>query len=93
MNRNILPLVLGALFLQAFAAVAQEHGRIKKTPPTPAEEGRIASEMVMSDGTLHVGDIVSTDRGFFQYRGVAADGVTGNFVPVLNPLSRVKDRC
>jgi hypothetical protein len=87
MNRSIVPLVLGALFLPAFAVTAQEHGRIKKTPPTRAEEQRIASEMVMNDGTLHVGDIVSTDRGFLQYRGRASDGITSIFVPILNPLS------
>jgi hypothetical protein len=90
MNRTIRPIILGLPLLQAFAAVAQEHGRIKKAPPTPAQEQRIVSEMVMNDGTLHVGDIVSTDRGFFQYRGMAADGVTNNFVPVLNPLALTK---
>jgi hypothetical protein len=32
------------------AADAEEHGRIKKKPPTPAEAERIASDMVMNDG-------------------------------------------
>jgi hypothetical protein len=90
MNRIIPPVIVGLLFPLASAAVAQEHGRIKKMPPTPVEKERIVSEMVMNDGTLHVGDIVSTDRGFFQYRGLAADGVTNNFVSVLNPLSLSK---
>jgi hypothetical protein len=83
-------MVLGALFLHGFAALAQESGRIKKRPATALEEERIASEMVMNDGTLHVGDIVSTDRGFFQYRGLAADGVSNNFTPILNPILQAK---
>jgi hypothetical protein len=90
MNRILCSVLLGAVILQGFAAAAQEHGRIKRMPPTPKEEERFASEMVMNDGTLHIGDIVSTDRGFFQFRGAGADGVTNSFVPVLNPLSVVK---
>ena len=75
-----------ALSLAASNALAQEHGRIKKKPPTPAEAERIASDMAMSDGSLQKGDIVATDRGFFLFRGLGADGITNDFVPVPNPL-------
>jgi hypothetical protein len=39
----------------------------------------------MADGTLQVGDMIATDRGFFQFRGFAADG-SSEFVAVPNPL-------
>ena len=68
------------------AAAGEEHGRIKKKPPTPAEADRIASDMVMNDGSLQKGDIVSTDRGFFLYRGLGPDGYSSDFVRVPNPL-------
>jgi hypothetical protein len=58
-----------ALSLSGLNALAQDHGRIKKKPPTPAETERIVSDMAMSDGTLQKGDIVVTDRGFFLFRG------------------------
>jgi hypothetical protein len=79
-------LVAMALSLSGFDALAQDHGRIKKKPPTPAETERIVSDMAMSDGTLQKGDIVATDRGFFLFRGLGADGITSDFVPVPNPL-------
>ena len=90
MNRVIRLIILVLILQPAFDAIAQERGRIKRRPPTPVEAERIVSDMVMNDGTLHIGDIVSTDRGFFQYRGLAADGVSNDFVPVLNPLSPSK---
>ena len=55
--------------------------------PTAVEAERIASDMVMNDGSLHKGDIISTDRGFFFYRALASDGYTYDFVRVPNPLS------
>jgi hypothetical protein len=42
--------------------------------------------MVMNDGSLKRGDIVSTDRGFFLYRGLGPDGYSSDFVRVPNPL-------
>jgi hypothetical protein len=78
---------LVAIFQPGFAACAQDHGRIKKKPPTPVEVDRIASDMVVNDGSLHKGDIVSTDRGFFLCRGLGPDGYTNDFVRVPNPLS------
>jgi hypothetical protein len=38
---------------------------------------------------LHKGDIISTDHGFLQFRGLKADG-SYDFVPIANPLSRSK---
>jgi hypothetical protein len=86
MNQKKLLLLL--IVLQSTSgALAEEHGRIKKKPPTPVEAERIASDMAMNDGSLHKGDIVATDRGFFQFRGLGPDGITNDFVPVPNPLS------
>jgi hypothetical protein len=87
----ILPLLL---FTQGAGAQehGQEHGRIKKKPPTVAEAERIISETAMNDGTLQRGDIVVTDRGFFLYRGTAADGFSNDFVAVPNPLSSKSER-
>ncbi len=79
----IFLVVLAAIFQTGFAAFAQDHGRIKKKPPTP----RLASQVVMNDSSLHRGDIVSTDRGFFLYRGRGPDGYTNDFVRVPNPVS------
>jgi hypothetical protein len=67
-------------------ASAQEHGRIKRPPPTAAEAERIASELVMNDGTLRKGDIVVTDRGFMMFLGVAADGYTFQFSKLASPV-------
>jgi hypothetical protein len=72
-----------ALSLPAFAASAE---RIKRNPPTGIEAARIASDQAMSDGMLRTGDVVATDRGFFQFRGLAPNG-NADFVPVPNPLA------
>ena len=39
----------------------------------------------MNDSRRQKGDIVVTDRGFFVFRGLAADGYTYEFSPVANP--------
>ena len=85
MNRITL-LVLVVLLQSALQASAE---RIKRKPPTDIEAARIASDEAMNDGNLREGDIVSTDRGFFQFRGIAPDG-SFNFLPVPNPLSSSK---
>ena len=72
--------------LLTVAVSAQDHGRIKRKPPTNLEAERIASEMVMNDSLLQKGDIVVTDRGFFVFRGLAVDGYTYEFSPVPNPV-------
>jgi hypothetical protein len=79
-----VPAVLVLLF--AVAASAQEQGRIKRKPPTRLEEERIASELAMNDSLLQKGDIVATDRGFFVFRGLAADGFSNDFVQIPNPM-------
>jgi hypothetical protein len=92
MNRIVLLLLLTTL-QPGFSARAEDNGgRIKKKPPTPVEVERIASDMAMNDGSLQKGDIVSTNRGFFLFRGVGPDGISNNFVPVPNPLFQQKMR-
>jgi hypothetical protein len=44
----------------------------------------------MNDGLLQRGDIVATDRGFFVFRGLAADGYSHDFAPIANPLPATK---
>lgn len=61
--------------------------RIKRKPPNDQELARLASENVLNDGTLIPGDIVSTDRGFFLFRGLSPDG-TGVFTAVQNPVKK-----
>jgi PEP-CTERM motif len=48
-----------SVLLSAFAASAQESGRIKRKPPTAREAERIASDMAMNDSLLQKGDIVA----------------------------------
>jgi hypothetical protein len=83
---RIVLLMLPWCLLLMVTASAQEHGRIKRQPPTNLEADRIASEMVMNDSLLQKGDIVATDRGFFVFRGLAVDGYTHEFSPVPNPV-------
>jgi hypothetical protein len=77
MRADSLVVVLVVILQGASAASALE--RINTRPPTSAEAHRIASELAMDDSTLQKGDIVSTDRGFFVYRGIGADGETRTF--------------
>jgi hypothetical protein len=44
-------------------AHAEEHGRIKKKPPTVAEAAPFVSETAMNGGILQSGDIVVTTAG------------------------------
>ncbi|WFU70990.1 hypothetical protein [Bradyrhizobium sp. CB2312] len=49
--------------------------------PDPPE--KIATERVLSNDTLQPGDIVSTDKGFFVFRGRSGtDGQAADFVPI-----------
>lgn len=55
---------------------------LRMVAPDPPE--KIATERVLSDDTLQPGDIVSTDKGFFLFRGRSGtDGQTADFVPVV----------
>jgi hypothetical protein len=82
-----ITLLIAFALLQFTLSASAE--RIKRKPPTEIEAARIASDQAMSDGTLHKGDVVATDRGFFQFRGLASDG-SPDFLPVPNPLSPSK---
>jgi hypothetical protein len=75
---------LSAIFVlqSAFATPAE---RIKRKPPNETEAARIASEQALNDENLQRGDIVSTDRGFFEFRGVSQGGGF-NFARIPNPL-------
>ena len=77
------------VFVMLQSALSASAERIKRKPPTEIEAARIASDQAMSDGMLHKGDVVATDRGFFQFRGLAPDG-SADFLPVPNPLSPSK---
>lgn len=89
-NRMIQIRLSAAIVAGLLACQGARAERIKKRPPTPAEAERIASDMAINDSLLRKGDVVVTDRGFLLYRGVAADGVAGDFVAVPNPLSTGK---
>lgn len=53
--------------------------------PSPEDQARIASERVLNDGSLQPGDIVSTDKGLFVFRGSADQPPTSeDFVPLPN---------
>ena len=82
----LLPMAVMACLIASAVFASAETGRIKRKPPTDLEAERIASEMAMSDSLLQKGDIVVTDRGFFVFRGIAADGFSYDFAPVPNPL-------
>lgn len=46
----------------------ENRGRIA-LPPSAAEEQRIASERVLNDESLQSGDIVSTNKGLYLFKG------------------------
>jgi hypothetical protein len=51
--------------------------------PTPDPPDKIATQRVLDDDTLQPGDIVSTDKGLFLFRGRSGpDGQTADFVPM-----------
>ena len=83
-------LLVACLLLPSFEVEAQEHGRVKWKRPTQAEADHMASESAITDIILRKGDIVVTDRGFFMFRGFLADGRTGDFIPVPNPMSNAR---
>ena len=77
------------VFVMLQSALSASAERIKRKPPNETEAARIASDQAMSDGMLRQGDVVATDRGFFQFRGLAPDG-SSDFLAVPNPLSTSK---
>lgn len=89
-GRGTRYLIAAASLLATSSALGQDHGRIKKKPPTDLEAARIASDLAMNDSLLQKGDIIVTDRGFYVFRGVAQDGIANDFVAVPNPLSSIR---
>jgi hypothetical protein len=81
-------LVAFALLLSACAASAE---RIKRKPPTDIEASRIASDQAMRDGMLRMADVVATDRGFFQFRGLAPDG-SSDFLAIPKSVITIQGR-
>jgi hypothetical protein len=47
----------------------ENRGRIMFNAPSAAEEERIASERVLNEYSLQSGDIVSTNKGLYVFRG------------------------
>lgn len=86
MNLGAIAL-LWSVLASGVGQLAAETGRIQRKPRDAAEAERVASEMAMNDSLLQKGDIVVTDRGFFVFRGLAADGYTYEFSPVPNPAA------
>ena len=76
-----------ALLLMFPSAAAAE--RIKRPPPNETELARIAIDEAMNDGSLQVGDIIATGKGYVRFRGVKADG-SYDFESVGNPWSPEK---
>lgn len=63
------------------ARQARQEWRPHPTAPEPPE--RIATQRVLTDDTLQPGDIVSTDKGLFLYRGKSRDdGQAADFVAI-----------
>lgn len=88
---SVRAVALTALWTIACATLAraEEHGRVRWTPPTPEQLARRASQDAMSDSILRKGDVITTDRGFLLFRGYAADG-SPDFVAVPNPLQSAR---
>jgi hypothetical protein len=81
--------LISFVLLQLASTVSAE--RIKRKPPTEIEAARIASDQAMSDGMLQIGDVIVTDRGFYQFRGLAPDG-SSEFLAIPNPLLLGRDK-
>jgi hypothetical protein len=87
MRHHIWLLLMLAMAIFAATAMAEEYSPRRK-PPSPAQADQIASDVALNDSLLRKGDIVVTDRGFFVFRGIGADGISNDFVPVPNPMPR-----
>lgn len=78
------------LLLTAVAEAQERSSRFRRPPPALAEQEQLASELVMSDELLQKGDIVVTDRGYYVFQGIAADGFTYEFRPIPSPFETSK---
>jgi hypothetical protein len=72
-----------ALLLMLPSAAAE---RIKRPAPSEIELARIAIDEAMNDGSLQIGDIIATGKGYLRFRGLKADG-SYDFENVGNPWS------
>ena len=64
-------------------AAAERRKNFVPEVPSRADEERRASERVLSDDSLQQGDIVSTDRGLFVFRGQPdRERSSADFVPL-----------
>jgi hypothetical protein len=88
MRLLLLILALAMAIVGATVAAEEDSPRIKRKPPSPTEAAQIASDVALSDSLLRKGDIVVTNRGFFAFRGIGADGISNDFVPVPNPMPK-----
>jgi hypothetical protein len=84
---RITLLIVAVVLLQSVCDASAE--RIKRKPPGDAELANLASDEAMNDGILRKGDIISTNQGFLELRGLKEDG-SYDFVPIPNPLLPVK---
>ena len=78
-----------AALLLVFPLAGASAERIKRPPPSETELARIAIEEAMNDGSLQVGDIIATGKGYLRFRGIKADG-SYEFDHVGNPWSPQK---
>ena len=81
---TLIKFYVALLLMFPSAAFAE---RIKRPPPSEAELARIAIDEAMNDGSLQVGDIIATGKGYVRSRGVKADG-SYDFESVGNPWSQ-----
>ena len=80
--------VLVLALLPALATARAASGRIKRKLLSVDEQQRVLSETVMNDGSLQVGDIVVTDRGYFVFEGIGEDGSTNKFRAIAAPSAQ-----
>jgi hypothetical protein len=83
---TLIKFCLALLLMVPLAASAE---RIKRPPPSEAELARIAVDDAMNDGSLQIGDIIATGKGYVRFRGVKADG-SSDFEIVEDPWFREK---
>ena len=63
-----------------------------RVEPSPEDEARRRSEIVLSDDSLVPGDIVMTDKGMLRFKGRSNDEEIGDFEPVNSPVLKAKGK-
>lgn len=82
-----ITLLVAVTLIESVHAASAE--RIRRKPPDEAGLARLAADRAINDGSLRKGDIIVTDRGFLQLRGLKGDG-SYDFAPIQNPFSTTK---